>query len=41
MGTPWEGEIGSILQKILKWILASVYPEVSEDGEFLSVVGWE
>lgn len=41
MRTPWEGEIGSIRQKILRWILASVYPEVSEDGELLSVVGCE
>jgi PAS domain-containing protein len=39
MQTPWEGEIGGVLQKIPRWILASVYPEVSEDGELLSVMG--
>jgi PAS domain-containing protein len=39
MQIPWEGDIGGSVIKIPRWILASIYPEVSESGELLSVMG--
>ena len=39
MQTPWEGDVGGSMLKIPRWILASVSPEVSDDGELLSVMG--
>ena len=37
--TQWEGDIGGSVINIPRWILASVYPEVSKDGKLLSVMG--
>jgi hypothetical protein len=39
MQTQWEGDVGGSVIKIPRWILASIYPEVSENGELLSVMG--
>lgn len=39
MQTQWEGDVGGSVIKIPRWILASIYPEVSEEGELLSVMG--
>jgi PAS domain S-box-containing protein len=39
MQTPWEGEIGGSIIKTQRWILASIYPEVDDDGSLKSVMG--
>lgn len=39
MQTEWEGDVGGSVIKIPRWILASIYPEVSEEGELLSFMG--
>lgn len=39
MQTEWEGDVGGSVIKIPRWILGSFYPEVSEEGELLSVMG--
>lgn len=39
MQTPWEGEIGGSIIKTQRWILASLFPEVSEDGALISLMG--
>ena len=39
MQVPWEGDVGGSRIKIQRWILASVFPEVSDTGTLLSVMG--
>jgi PAS domain S-box-containing protein len=41
MQKPWDGQLGGTLLRRQRWILASMFPEVSEDGILMSVMGCE